>query len=119
MTVKFLNAAMLFSISLLLTIAVNGIYCKDSELINESKVKEISLSERIIAGARNSWNNFLTANLNGQYQTLVYYLGEDDLNKGIGFNTTKPTTVAILGHFALILTGRSLDYFAFKNSFVS
>ena len=96
----------LLSTYILLTFITNSALCKDSELIDELEGKELSLSERLAKQARLfSTDNLLTANLNGYYDTMVYYLAPEDLNILPGFNTTKSTTVALLGHFALILSG--------------
>ena len=107
MTVKASKVVkVLLSTYILLTFITNSALCKDSELIDELEGKELSLSERLAKQARLfSTDNLLTANLNGYYDTMVYYLAPEDLNILPGFNTTKSTTVALLGHFALILSG--------------
>ena len=96
---------MLFSTVILLTFVLNGVYCKDSEILEDLKDTAPSLKERIADAARTSWDNLSTANLNGVFNTLVYQV--EDFNLPLGFNTTKSSTVAILGHFLIILTGKS------------
>ena len=95
---------MLLSTLILLTFVLNGVYCKDSETLEDLKDTAPSLKERIINAARSDWDSLSTANLNGVFNTLVYQI--DDLDFPLGFNTTKSSTVAILGHFLIILTGK-------------
>ena len=95
---------MLLSTAILLTFVLNGVYCKDSETLEELKDTVPSLKERIAEGSRSDWDSLSTANLNEAFNTLVYQI--DNLDFPIGFNTTKPSTVAILGHFLIILTGK-------------
>ena len=112
MSVKLLKTVMLLSTTLLTLFVVNGVHCKDTELFEELAGREVPLTERIAsyAGslARNNWESLITANLNGYYNTLVYAITPQDFDKLPGFNTTKLTTVALLGHFALILSGKSV-----------
>lgn len=103
MTVKLLYTTMLLNTLILLTFVLNGVYCKDSETSEDLKDTAPSLKERIINAARSDWDSLSTANLNGVFNTLVYQI--DDLDFPLGFNTTKSSTVAILGHFLIILTG--------------
>ena len=98
---------MLLSTITLLTFVLNGVYCKDSEIFEDNKGIALTLKERIANGARSSWDNLSTANLNGYFNTLVYQV--DNLDFPLGFNTTKSSTVAILGHFLIILTGKSMQ----------
>ena len=100
---------MLLSTITLLTFVLNGVVCKDSEIFEDNKGTAPSLKERIANGARSSWDNLSTANLNGYFNTLVYQV--DNLDFPLGFNTTKSSTVAILGHFLIILTGKSTHCF--------
>ena len=110
MSVKLLKTVRLLSTTLLLLFVVNGVNCKDSELLEELKGREIPLTERIANYAsglsKTNWDNLITADLNGVYSTLVYNLYPQDFDILPGFNTTKLTTVALLGHFALIISGK-------------
>ena len=104
MTVKFLNTTMVLSTVILLTFVLNSVSCKDPELYDDLKNTEPSLSERMADKARWSWSDLSTANLNGLFDTLVFQI--DNFDFPIGYNTTKPSSVAILGHFLVILTGK-------------
>lgn len=106
MTVKLLKSVTLLSTTLLLTFVVNGVHCNDSERIKDLGGHDVSLKERVAdATSRKSWNQLITTNLNGYFDTLIYFFDPSDLDILPGFNTTKSTTVALLGHFALILSG--------------
>ena len=111
MSVTLLKSVVSLTIILLITFAVNGVHCKDSESSGILKGHESSLRERTEAAFRNSWDQLTSSNLNGYFDTLVYFFDPSDLDILPGFNTTKSTSVALLGHFALILSGRSILQF--------
>lgn len=100
----------LFTIALLF----NLIHCEESELFEDLEAREPALSEKLAQSARYQWDNLISANLNGYYSTLVYFADQNALNLPLGFNTTKPTTIAILGHFAIILSGKHMIVFIFQ-----
>ena len=90
-----------------LCLLTNFAQCEESELFEDLEGREPALSEKLYQTARTQWDQLMSANLNGYYSTLVYFTDQSNLNFPLGFNTTKPTTFAILGHFALILSGKS------------
>ena len=102
------------SCTILLVFVVNRVTCEDEELFEELSGRELPLSEKIARtapiAARNSWDSLMNANLNGFYNTLVWKIYSSDLDKIPGFNSTKATSIAIAGHFAIILAGRSMIY---------
>ena len=102
MTGQVIKVFVLFSIAL----SFNFVNCEETELFEDLEAREPALSEKIAQSARTQWDNLMSANLNGYYSTLVYFADQSALNFPLGFNTTKPTTFAILGHFAIILSGK-------------
>ena len=111
MSVKCLKTLLLLTATFLYLFVVGSVSCKDSELFEVLEGREISLGEKIRSFAEKTvpdWDNLLQANLNGYFNTLVYKIFPQDFDKLPGFNTTTLTTVALLGHFAIILTGKQL-----------
>ena len=117
MSVKFVLTVYILCTSLL-SLLVNDVSCEDSkELFEELSGREIPLRERIAnalgetigSSARKSWDNLITANLNGYFNTLTWMITSQDLNKLPSFNSTKLASVAIAGHFVIILTGKCIS----------
>ena len=104
-------------LSLILWMGVNHVSGEeDKELFEELKGREVSLSERVArtaAQARNSWDNLITADLNGYWSTLTYMFTTQDIDKLPSFNATKLTTIAMAGHFAIICAGEFKMFFPY------
>ena len=112
MTSKVIDVVAILSIALLFNLAC----CEETDLFEDLEGREPALSEKIAQTARTQWDNLMSANLNGYYSTLVYFADQNALNFPLGFNTTKPTTFAILGHFAIILSGKTTIIFSILKS---